>query len=319
MALKAAFYGAGPQAQPYLQALARRPDVAVVAFCDPDSRAAEQAAAGWGASLFPACPAMLAETRPDVLWICVEPHLQDDAVGQAIERRIPFFAEPPAAANAERARLQARTLAAADLVTTVGFSNRYADLAQEAREYLGTNPVPLALAWWLASYRQETVLSAETLLWNDGCRYIDVLRLYCGEVQTVHALTTKCGSDRGGLVVQLEFAGGSTGLLTCTTYARPEARREIELLGPGWSLTFNGDLNRLRLDERDKTTILYRLNDPAADHVTAFLAAVVAGNPQAVACSYQDAWRTLAICQAAAISAREGRTVTLAELDGSSL
>jgi len=39
MTLSAAFCGAGERAQPYLRALARRPDVRVTAVCDPDRRA----------------------------------------------------------------------------------------------------------------------------------------------------------------------------------------------------------------------------------------------------------------------------------------
>src|SRR5262245_51654856 len=78
MSFYLAFYGAGDAARPYLDALARRPDVQVTAVCDLDRRTAEQVAAGWNAQVFLSYDAMLSEVRPDALWVCVAPHLQGD-------------------------------------------------------------------------------------------------------------------------------------------------------------------------------------------------------------------------------------------------
>jgi myo-inositol 2-dehydrogenase/D-chiro-inositol 1-dehydrogenase len=338
--MKIAFYGAGPSAQPYLKALARRPDVQLTGVCDPDPRAAEFTAAGWGAKVYLSFEAMLQEAEPDALWICVAPHLHGEVVGQAVERGIPFFIEPPGAVDYAHAEVYRRRISGSKLVTTVGFTNRYADILQEAREYVGNNPVPLALGWWLDPANGDRAAGAAGLLWAEGCRLVDALRIFCGEVSRVRALATEPqtrsvseadtptrsasegseaaiparsaseGSEAApGLVVQLEFAGGSIGVLTCATFARPEPRVELELMGDGWSLSFADRFAALEVAERDKTTILRCLNHPAAEQVTAFLAAVRAGDPSAVAADYGDASRTLAICHAAVLSAREGRSV----------
>ena len=147
MTLTLAFFGAGPRARPYLDALARRSDVQVKAVCDVDRRAAEQSAAGWQAQVFLSPEAMLQEARPDALWICVPPHLQGDVLLKAIQQNVPFFVEPPGGMNFERARLYARQITAAGLVTAVGFPTRYTDVVAEAREYLGANVLPLVLGW----------------------------------------------------------------------------------------------------------------------------------------------------------------------------
>jgi predicted dehydrogenase len=318
MAFNIAFYGAGREAQPYLQALARRADVSLTAVCDPDRRAAEQTAAGWGAQVFPSYEAMLQAVRPDALWVCLPRELHGEILGKAAQLSIPFFVEPPGALDYERARLQGRLIQQANLVTTVGFSGRYADVAQEARQYLGANPIPLALGWWLCQPEHRSINSAEHLLWTQACRLVDALRFFCGEVNRVRALTAGAGTSEGGLIIQLEFAGSTVGVLACTTFARPEPRIELELMGEGWSLALGEDLTSLRLAERDKTTILRCLNVPAADQVTAFLAAVAAKNPAAVASGYADALRTLAVCHAAVVSAREARPVTVAEIETTS-
>src|SRR5262245_51760528 len=150
MAFHLAFYGAGARAQPYLDALARRADVEVTAVCDLDRRAAEQTAAGWNAQVFLSYEAMLQEATPDALWVCVPPPLQGDVLLKAAEQGVPFFVEPPGAVDYERALAYGRRVREARLVTAVGFRGRHADVAQEARGYLGANPVPLALGWWLA-------------------------------------------------------------------------------------------------------------------------------------------------------------------------
>jgi predicted dehydrogenase len=311
MPLQLAFYGAGPMARPYLDALARRSDVSIAAVCDLDRRAAEQTAAGWGARVVLSYAAMLEEVQPDALWICVPPPLQGDVVLRAAERRIPFFVSPPGAASYEQAKLYGQVVAEARSVTAVGFPGRYADVVREAREYLGANPIPLALGWWLCPPAEEPS-AAVTLLWNDACQLIDVLRLFCGEVTRVRALSAG-GAAPGGLVVQLETTSGTVGVLTCATFARPEPRIELELLGEGWSLGLGKDLATLRLDERDKTTVLRCLNDPAADQMTAFLEAVQAGDPALVAPSYAEAFQIMAVCEAARLSVQEGRPVALAE------
>jgi predicted dehydrogenase len=315
MATNLAFYGAGDLARPYLDALGRRPDVQVTAVCDVDRRAAEQTAAGWGARVYLSYEAMLEEARPDALWVCVTPSLQGDVLLRAAERGVPFFVEAPGAVDFGRALVYGRRVRETGLVTAAGFAGRFTDVVQEAREYLGAHPIPLALGWWLAAARDDAAAGAAGLLWTDACRLVDAMRFFCGEVTRVRALGAGPGAPAGGLVLQLEFTAGTAGVLTCATFARPEPRIELELLGEAWSIGFGPGLGTLRLAERDKTTILRCLNNPAADQAAAFLEAVAAGDPAKVLVDYAEALRSLAVCQAAAVSVQEGRPVALAEME----
>jgi hypothetical protein len=86
----------------------------------------------------------------------------------------------------------------------------------------------------------------------------------------------------------------------------------LELLGEGWSLRFGKDLNTLRLDEHDRTTILRCRNNPAAQQTAAFLAAVSSHNPSKVAVPYAEALKTLAVCEAASLSVQQGQAVAVA-------
>jgi predicted dehydrogenase len=308
MTLNLAFYGAGDLAEPYLDALRARPDVQLRAVCDVDRRAAEQTAAGWGAQVVLSYEAMLRDVEPDALWVCVPPHLQGDVLLNAALRRIPFFVVPPGAVDYERACQYGKLIDQAQLVTAVGFPGRDADVVQEAREYLGTNVVPLALGWWLAPPQGRSLSpTAASQLWTEACGLIDGLRFLCGEVTRVRALSAAAAA--GGLVLQLEFAKGTVGMVTCANFARPEPRIELELLGEGWSLRFGRDLTTLRLDEHDKTTILRCMNNPAAQQTAAFLDAVTSHNPAKVTVPYAEALKTLAVCHAAGVSVRDGQPV----------
>lgn len=315
MTLQLAFIGAGALAEPYLDALRSRRDIALAGVCDSDRRTAEQVAAGWGARVFADAVSLLRDLRPDAVWVCLPARQQGEVMLRVAEAKVPFFAVPPGAVDFERAVEVAHAVEAAGLVTAVGFPGRDADVVREAREYLGANVVPMALGWWLAPPR-DTEAHASVLgqLWNEAAGLIDGLRFFCGEVTRVRALAAGPAGQAGGMMLQLEFALGTIGMLTCAAFARPEPRIELELLGEGWSLRFGADLATLRLDEHDKTTILRCLNNPAGLQTTRFLEAVVARNPAAVAVPYGEALKTLAVCRAAALSALENRPVALASI-----
>jgi UDP-N-acetyl-2-amino-2-deoxyglucuronate dehydrogenase len=306
MSLTVAVYGAGERAEPYLKALARRPDVSLSAVCDPDRRSAEAVAAGWGARVVASAESLLSEPLPGALFVCAPAPLHGDLLLRAAALGVPFFVEPPGAVDFATAQKIAAAVTTARLVTAVGFAARFTDVLREGREFLGSNVVPLALGWWLRP-NGEGSADAAHVLWSEGCRLVDALRYFCGEVKRVQAL--RAGTSGGGLVVQMEFAAATVGVLSCTAYPRPDARVEVELLGEGWTLGFGAEgreLTTLRLVERDKTTILRRLNDPAEDHVTAFIEAIATGKLAGLPTGYAEALRTLAVCHAAAESAREG-------------
>ncbi len=319
MTMNLVFFGAGEQARPYLDVLARRADVQLVGVCDTDRRAAEQVAVGWNTRVFPTCEAMLAEAHPDVLWVCVPPARQGDVLLRAAGQRVPFFVDPPGAVEHERAVQVAKLVGEARLVSAVGFLAAYTDVAREAREYLGTNTLPLALGWWLKPARESSDSSALGLLWNEACVQIDALRFFNGEVKRVHAFAAGNAPPQsaGGLVLHLEFVRGTTAVLTLATFPRPEPRVELELSGEGWSLAFDEGMNSLRVAEHDKTTILRRLNKPVEEQVNTFLEAVATGEPASVPTGYSDALATLTVCHAASLSATEGRPVEIASLQSS--
>jgi predicted dehydrogenase len=311
MPISLAFYGAGELAQPYLRALAARSDVRVLAVCDPDPRAAEEAAAGWGARVLPHYTPLLQEDTPDALFVCVPPRLLGDVLEQAATLSLPFFVEAPGAADWDGARRLAHTLTMAPMVTAVGYHARYTDLVQEGKGYLAGSAVALAHGTHLADPREPGQTAAD-VFWNEGCRLLDALRFLAGPVARVAAVQTPAGV----FTASLETTGGTAAVVAVAACASAEPRAVLDLFGAGWHMRYERNLSALRLDERDKTTILRQVNVAPAAQAAAFLDAVRAGDPTLVTPSYPEAAQTLAVCQAALRAAQESRWVEVAELTG---
>jgi predicted dehydrogenase len=306
MPVNLAFYGAGARARPYLEVLARREDVRVLAVCDPDPGAAALVAAQWGARVCEHPGAMLREEFPDAVWVCVPAPLQGEPLAVAAELGIPFCVEPPGAPDFAAAEQLAAAVARSGLVTAVGHVARQVDVVREAREFLAGQAVPLALGWWLAAPPPE---AATALLWEEGCRLLDLLRGFGGEAVSVRAAP----AGPQALSLALRLAGGTLATVAVAALALAEPRRELELITPGGYFRFTDGLTALHLVERHKTTILRQANRPHAELVQAFLAAVRDRAPAAVPCPYGDALRTMSLAQAALAAAQSGGEVFLQE------
>jgi predicted dehydrogenase len=307
--VRVALYGADEPAGPYIDALARRPDIELIAVCDADRRAAEQIAAGWAAGVYAKFPTLLSETNPEAVWICAPPQAQGEAVLECALRAIPFFVVPPGCSDFERARACFHTLQSRPLVTAVGYPVRLTDIFLEAGEYLRENKVVVARGCWVGQPAQGGSQEGSRLLWTDACVLIDALRLLVGEATEVR--TIKSGDT--AVQVQIAFEGGATADLTCAAFDRPSPRVDLEVLAANSTLTFREELTRMELEEADRTTILRQMNRVEEKATSAFLEAVQESKQELVSPSFADAFRTLAVCQAALRSIEEQRVVPVSE------
>jgi predicted dehydrogenase len=310
-----ACYGAGQGAEAYLGALARRPDVSLAAVADNDQRAAERLAAAWGAPTFSEMETLLEEVRPDALLICVEPSLQDRAVTLAVANRLPFLVEPPGSIDYHAALRLRREIETAGLVNAVGFWPRFADVVQEAMAYVGAHPVPLTLGWWLTGQNTDAAITANEILVTKACVMLDAMCRFCGSVTQVRALTPGVGDRRNGIICELAFESGTTGILTCACFSRPMPRQDLELMGADWHLTFRRGFSRLEVVEQNKTILLCCQNNPFESLLTDFLASAASGQATGSGADYGDAVRILAIGHAVRESAQTGQSVNLADLE----
>lgn len=314
-ALNLALFTADGRADPYLAALARTPDVRLTAICDPMPRLAEQAAAGWGARVVAQSQELFAGDRPDALLVTVPSRLLGDVLEQAVAHRVPFFVEPPGALDWDAARRLVQPLSDAPLVTAVGMRLRWTDVVREAKAYLGDGPPPLGHGCWLTGGVDE-LADVSSLLWNEGCQWLDLWRYLLGEIEAVAAAQT----GTSGLAVTLRSTSGGVGAFTVSALPAPMPRIEFETMGEGWSLRVGRsgfDPNaELSLHEPAKTTTLRQVNEPWTEMLEAFLEAVRTRNPAAVGPTFPESTTTLAVAEAVRRAVQHQRWVELAEVTG---
>ena len=122
----------------YLPQLQKMPGVEIVGIHDDDNGVATHRveALGGGIPMFTRYPAMLSETRPDLVLV-LDRHDKMAAIAEdLLDRPMPFIIEKPAGFNAEQLRQSVDKADAPDRFAAVPFQQRYSPLIEHARRLL---------------------------------------------------------------------------------------------------------------------------------------------------------------------------------------
>lgn len=220
-----AVLGAGLIGRKHIEVLrAHRPDATLAAVCDPAPFAAEEARR-FGYPIHTTIEALLDQARPDGVIIAVPNQLHLPAALACIARGIPVLVEKPIADSLAAARELVAAGEAAGVPVLVGHHRRHNPIMRKAAEIVrggGLGRVVAVTAMWLShkprdyfgvAWRREP--GGGPVLIN-AIHDIDCLRMLCGDVATVQAVTD--GSVRGHPVeesaaVALTFKSGALGTL----------------------------------------------------------------------------------------------------------
>ncbi len=314
------FIGAGGIAHRHLGVLETFEDVEIAAFTDPAEDRAIAAAERFGARSYRDLQAMLAEARLDALYICVPPFAHGAPERAALAHRLPFFVEKPLALDVATAAPLAEAIAAAGLVTGVGYHWRYLDTVDEARALLADNPAQLLSGYWLDStpppawwWRQDQSGGQ----FNEQTTHIvDLARYLVGEVAQVFGLAShKAREDFPGLDIatastaSLRFASGAVGNIGSTCLLRWNHRVGLHVFADGLAMEITD--HDLMVDVGRGRPVRHAEGDPVWREDRDFIDAV-RGGPNRIRCSYPEALATLRITDAIARSAATGRAIDLA-------
>ena len=136
--------GTGGRCGSHMSALSKMDDVQVVAVADPIEERRVAAAQKMGATrLYKDHREFYAHESAetlDAIWICIEPTAHDELTEMgAVERGIPFLVEKPMTLDLEMGDKIAKAIEEKNLITAVGFQDRYLDLVNmincEAAEF----------------------------------------------------------------------------------------------------------------------------------------------------------------------------------------
>lgn len=196
--VRIAMIGAGRMASKHLKRLTEIPEVQISAICDVVEERARGLADLHAVTAFTDPNQMLEEVEPDAAYILLPPFAHGDAERAALKHRVPFFVEKPVGLDMTLCREIAAEVAERNLLTCVGYMNRYRAGVQRAREVFREDPTVLAHGGWVSG-TPETDNKYGVWQWSvdkskSGGQFadevthtIDLARYLMGEVKEVFA------------------------------------------------------------------------------------------------------------------------------------
>lgn len=344
---RVALVGAGVMGRHHLDILLTSSDYDVVGVADPT--VAVLATLGErGFPVFPDYRRMLEEVKPECVVIATPNSYHVSVALDCIERGIGILIEKPVSDSIENALQLTTELARTDVPVLIGHHRRHNPLLKKAAQHIaggGIGQVVAVVGMWLRRkpdeyfldrWKQEASSGGGVLLINT-IHDIDCLRMMCGEIESVQAMTSNRVRDlsvEDTAAVTLRFESGALGTLTIS---------DATTAPWCWEMTSREDLRFANLPEncylvcgtegsitvptlenwtnepnggRDAPLMRRRLYHVHADALSEQFAhfARVMRREEKPLVTAEDATRTLAATLAIRQSARRGNLVRVADM-----
>ena len=244
--LKIGFVGCGRQANIHLQELKNNSKVELVAFCDIIKNKAKVSCKRFGTKktlVFDDAETMFKQQTLDAVYFILPPFAHGIEF-EAIDRNIPFFIEKPINLYLDQAEEISKEISKKQLITSVGYMNRYRNGVQKIHKLMeNENPLLILGGWVLETPEngcEEWQLSKEKCggqFHEMATHSADLARFLCGEIVEVHAYsynnqndnTQELSSRFDSMVVNLKFENGAVGTLWASFAARAGFTETIDL------------------------------------------------------------------------------------------
>lgn len=325
--------GCGGMADAHLGGLSKMADVQLVGFCDVVEAKAAEKGAKYGAPHFTDPRRLLASTPCDAVYILLPPFAHGPAEHAAIEAGVPFFVEKPVGNRLEVCREVAAAVAAAGLLTAVGYMNRYRRGVRRAREVFAQDAPVLTYGGWLGGTPRGAGGTGIGSWWVDKSKSggqfveqvshtVDLVRYLCGDAAEVymHRVPPKTFNhevagiysidDAATLSIRLQGGGVANIWSSCATNAGGGVT--LSVYGAQHAAFFTGWEHSLRLlTQGQPEESIAGEGDIFAIEDREFIDGVMAKDKSRVGTPYGDGLKTLELILAAEESVRTGRAVTL--------
>lgn len=315
------FIGAGGIAQRHLGVLEQFDDVEIAAIADTQPGRAAEVARRFGARAYDSHAEMLAAQKLDAVFICVPPFAHGAPERDVLRRGLPFFVEKPLSADLGTAEAIAREVAAAGIITGVGYHWRYLDTVEEARALLAQAPAQLVSGYWLDAtpppewWWKQTLSGGQIV--EQATHILDLARYLVGEVEQVFGLIGHLQREPfPGLDVatassaSLKFASGAVGSISATCVLKWGHRIGLHLFSDGLAIELSD--REIMVDRGRGRPVRTAKGDPVWHEDRDFIDAVK-GLPDRIRCSYREALQTHRLALAIARSAAQETPVQLAQ------
>jgi predicted dehydrogenase len=315
----------------HLQELKNNPRVELVAFCDIIKNKAKISSKKFGTEktlVFDNAKTMFKQQTLDAVYFILPP-FEHGIEFEAIDRNIPFFIEKPINLYLNQAEEISKEISKKQLLTSVGYMNRYRNGVQKIHKLMeNENPLLILGGWVLEAPTngcEEWQLSKEKCggqFHEMATHSADLARFLCGEIVEVQAYSytnqnynvQELSSRFDSTVVNLKFENGAVGTLWASFAARAGYTETIDLriyskniagIFEGWghSLTLmrhGYDLEKIPAEE----DVFKKEND-------AFINAIITGDSKLILSSYSDALKTLRVTLAANESIETNQPISI--------
>jgi predicted dehydrogenase len=324
MKTRVAFVGTGGRSWTHIERLKDFDDVELVGFMDViPERAQDKVTRTRQGKAYDDYVTMLEDAAPEVLYICVPPGEHGSIEREAIARGLHLFIEKPMALQLQEAEEICALAQAKNLVTCIGFQDRYLDLVEQCRAWMQGRQVGLVDGAWVGGlpgvpwYPKYATCGGQLL--EQNIHIFDMVRNLFGEPAQVY-----CAGGRG--IIQKEgydLHDYSSAVITMQSGVVVTLHTGC-YRGEG-SPSFPNGLNIHCAD----CTIRYFLRnhivfESAGETISrpwkgdwqttmnrTFIDAVQSGDSSAIRSPYADALKTLRLCLACNASMETGAVVTL--------
>jgi len=325
--------GCGGRQGAHMNSFEQMDDVTVVAVCDPVAERAEKAAAKFGAKrIYKDAADLFAhedKTTLDALVIAIEPTAHIGVEEAAVEKGIPFIVEKPMTLDLNQAEKLAKAIEEKNLITCVGFQDRYLDLIEIIKDELPKHKagglvygawiggIP-GVWWWQKKFTCGGQLVEQNIHLLDGLRYLygEPLSVYAtcsrGIVEPGVDAKPEYDTDDHSTAV-IRFKNNVTATLVSACYSKdicPNCGYVITM--PDMVMDYRLR-NNLIIKTAHETRDIDRQVDQTLLLDQAFVNAVKTGDPSYVRSPYGDALKSLKVAFACNESMETGKVIYFEE------
>jgi predicted dehydrogenase len=272
---------------------------------------------------------MISATSLDAVFFFLPPFAHGSEIFVA-EKRIPFFVEKPIELTLEGAKKILKKVMEKDVMTSVGYMNRYRESVNKAKEEFKEDPAILTLGGWVGGTPKK-----EGWWWVDGNKSggqfheqvthtVDLVRYICGEVKKVQAFAArglnknvpKSYNIEDAAVVNMKLENGGVANLHASCSSNAIGGLFLNIYAYETAAIFTGWDHSVRILKVGREAIeikgesdIFEIED------NNFIDAVRSNDLTKIKCSYGDGIKTLAITIAANDSMKSGISVRVPSIN----
>ena len=318
------FVGAGGIANAHREALEKVPDSQIVAVTDASLDAATAMGVKTGATVFPSASAMAKDAGLDAMFILLPPFAHGEAEHAALKHNIPFFCEKPVGLDEGFLKEIATAVSNQNLLTSVGYMNRYRQSVNRVKEIVASEPAILAFGgWWGGSPGNHPWWTDKSKsggqFHEQATHTVDIARYLFGEAVEVYAAAAN-GFNKGipnytmddAVSVTIRFANGGVANLmsSVTSNAGGSLFLDVHSLNHNFHFTEWNHNVAIRAKGAEPIEIqgeegIFSIEDAA------FIAAIQTGDRSLVRSDYTDGMKSALVSLASNQSLVTGKPVSL--------